>query len=111
MKANKDFRPISKEETFDSGDLKKGKKLTPDKKPKNEKKELYDVEDFEEEYDFLKFKRESIADFYDDGEDNEDEDLDEENSDDEDYDEEEEFDDELEEEEEETDYEEETTRK
>jgi hypothetical protein len=101
MKANKEFRPVSKEETFDSGDLKKGKKLTPDKKPKNEKKELYDVEDFDEDYDFLKFKRESIADFYDDGDESEDEDVDDDDSENEDFDEE--FDDE----EDETDYEEE----
>lgn len=95
MKANKEFRPNSKEDFFDSGDLKKGKKLVPDKKPKNEKKELYDVDDFEEEYDLQKYKRESISDFYDDGEE-EDED-DDEDFEDEEYDEEldEEFDDEI----------------
>lgn len=95
MKANKEFRPNSKEDFFDSGDLKKGKKLVPDKKPKNEKKELYDVDDFEEEYDLQKYKRESISDFYDNGEE-EDED-DDEDFEDEEYDEEldEEFDDEI----------------
>ncbi|WP_320054837.1 hypothetical protein [uncultured Acetobacteroides sp.] len=96
MKANKEFRPNSKEDIFDSGDAKKGKKLVPDKKPKNEKKELYDVDDFEEEYDLHKYKRESIADFYDDGEEDEEE-LDDEDFEEEEYDEEqdEEFDDEI----------------
>ncbi|WP_052180603.1 hypothetical protein [Alistipes sp. ZOR0009] len=87
MKANKDFRPGSKDTTYESDDLKKGKKLTPDKKPKNEKKELYDVDDFEEEYDLQKYKRESISDFYDEGEE-EDEDYEEEYDEDEEYDDE-----------------------
>jgi len=114
MKANKEFRPNSKEDFFDSGDLKKGKKLVPDKKPKNEKKELYDVDDFEEEYDLQKYKRESIADFYDDGEeDEEDEEFDDEDFEDEEYDEEldEEFDDEIYEDEDETNYTKETVER
>jgi hypothetical protein len=112
MKANKEFRPNSKEDFFDSGDSKKGKKLVPDKKPKNEKKELYDVDDFEEEYDLQKYKRESIADFYDDGE--EDEELEDEDFEDEEYDEEEdeEFDDEIyDEDEDETNYQKEIVRR
>lgn len=87
MKANKDFRPGTKDFNYESDDQKKGKKLTPDKKPKNDKKELYAVDDFEEEYDLQKYKRESISDFYDDGEDEDDID-DEEEYDDEEYDDE-----------------------
>lgn len=118
MKANKEFRPNSKEDFFDSGDLKKGKKLVPEKKPKNEKKELYEVDDFEEEYDLQKYKRESIADFYDNGED--DEDLDDEDLEDEEYDDEDEeydedqdedLDDESYDDEDETNYTKEATRR
>lgn len=83
MKANKDFRPSTKDSIYEPDDVKKGKKLTPDKKPKNEK--LYDVDDFDEEYDLHKYKRESISDFYDNGE----EEGDSEDYDEEDFDEEE----------------------
>jgi hypothetical protein len=111
MKANKEFRPNPKEDFFDSGDSKKGKKLVPDKKPKNEKKELYDVDDFEEEYDLQKYKRESIADFYDDGEEDDEESNDEDFEDEDDEEElEEEFDDEIYENEDETNYSKEITR-
>lgn len=67
MKAHKEFRSNSREDLFESSELKRGKKFNSDKKVKNEKKSLYEVDDFEEEYDLQKYKRESIADFYDDG--------------------------------------------
>ncbi|HBI80841.1 MAG TPA: hypothetical protein DDY04_02575 [Bacteroidales bacterium] len=65
MKSKKDFRKSVKNDSFDSDELKRGKKLKPVKKDKNLKRSFYEeIDEFEDldDYDL----KDSLDDYYDD---------------------------------------------
>lgn len=97
MKSTKDFR--GKTHDFSAEDLlRKAAKLEPIKKSGKERHALFSqLKEDDEESELRAMRRDSILDYYDDGEETLDEELDE----DEEFDEDDEFEDELEEKEEE----------
>lgn len=67
MKSTRDFRPSS--DRFDTEDLRRGTKLSPVKKSGKDRYSIYGSDEDDDELSFMIAKKESVLDYFDDGED------------------------------------------